>query len=73
MSNLFTEIMILLSVPSYTVKHNYDAVMYLVMMCIIFSENLTCQAVPFALQMLTCHDVYHFSEKLSCLTVYHFH
>ena len=26
MSNLFTEIMILLSVPSYTVKHNYDAV-----------------------------------------------
>jgi len=34
------------------------------MMCIMFSENLTCQAVPFALQMLTFHDVYHFSEKV---------
>jgi hypothetical protein len=37
------------------------------MMCIMFSENLTCQAVPFALQMLTCHDVYHFSENVKLL------
>jgi hypothetical protein len=36
MSNIFTEIMILLSVPSYTVKQNYDAVNSIMW---LFNEN----------------------------------
>ena len=36
------------------------------MMCIMFSENFTCQAVPFALKMLACRDVYHCHTCHTC-------
>ena len=56
MSNLFTEIMILLAVPSYTVKQNYDAVNS-IMWPTIQWKCIQCNNLTFSLKWYTSWQV----------------